>query len=504
MKKSVIYIFLLGVIFGIIGYFAVQSYIEQQRKLELEKLNLITSLEDFVSRISFYDGGALTMAEADMIYYDYVGAKTSNVFMFSAREHYAQNVRNQEMLNQAINFLRGSKKLKGITFSKKITLPEMKTHKALHTWDSYADNSFLKIKELLEKKLKRASISIEEMSLLHYTYSLEGDYVSAERLEKTICQKSKKDCKKKETVLITGTVLDLKGKPLKNTTISVLNYSTQKPAITGEDGSFQLNIQTNSLEKIRLRALKRGYSDGFRDFYVYRPEGENYEETILKKEANFTLNQSHAIVALDLDNNKIDLTKKGIVKSANFKDNQFIIRIKNNIYKIPKNVFINIKKESVLSGNVEVHFYEFDRDSSYDMENLVLADISSEEGQRMFLGGFLTTFGMPYMQFYSEKGEELFVGKANPIYLTYQLVEMEELRIKYNKDRPITEEDLEALVALSSKSEESPLSREYLNTLPFDFPPWWMLNRKKGMWENVPFKMLDTKGLLETTFYSYD
>ncbi len=496
--------FLLGIIFGVIGYFFVQNYIKKQDEIKLEKLDLISSLDDFVSRIYFHNGDRLDMSEADMIYYNYINTKISEVFMFSAREFYALNKNNQGILNEMINDLSETKKLNGITFSNKTTTPEMELHKALHKW-SFNDenNNFLKIKLSLEKKLKRSNISIDEMKNLQYIYNLEGEYESAEKLKKNICKSTKNKCKQVE-VSISGIVKDAHNVPLKGATISVLNLSNKKPAITNEEGYFQLNIKTDYLSKIRIRAVKIGFSDGFESFYIYKPENKKYEKSVMDVEANFTLNQAHAIIILDLDNNKIELKERGIVKSVNFKDNEFHIKTKENTYNIPKNSFINSTKHPFLKGKVEVDLYEFNRDSTYAMENLVLADISSDEGKRMFLGGFLTTFGMPYMQFFSESGEELFVSKSKPIHMIYQLVEMKQLQDKYNNERPITEEDLNELVELSKKSKEYPLSKEYLNTLPYDFPPWWMLNRKKGMWENVPFKMLNTTGLLETIYYSYD
>ncbi len=502
MKKSTVFIFFVGILFGIVGYFSMQYYKEKQENLRLKSLNLITSVEEFVSRIKFHDGKGITMAEADMFYYNLVKSKEDKVIMFSAREFYAQNEKDQNSLIKMINFFKGAKLLKGINYSKKIDKPKMKIHESLHKWDADHENTFNKIKNSLEEKLKKSRISEKEMETLRYIYTLNGQYLDAERLNKSICKKSKNKCKNFEKVLVTGIVTNSKGEPIKDTTIMVLNYPLQEKAITGDDGKFKLKLKTNSLDKIRLRAVKRGFSDGYRDFFIYHPEDVTLAEKTIKREVNFVLNRSHAVVLLDLDNHSIELKKKGIIKSTNFKDGQFHLKTNSNVYHIPINCFIDVKENSQNKGKVELHLYEFDRQSVYDVGDLVLLDISSDKGNRVFLGGFLQTFGMPYMQFFTEKGKELFVKKSNPIELTYQIVEMDIL--KNREQNPVTDEELEKLVQYSKKLGGYPLTREFLiEKNLFSMPPWWMLNRKKGMWENVPFRLINKEGRIESIFYSY-
>lgn len=502
MKKGIGYIFLAGILFGMMGYFAAKYYLTEQARSQLEALNLIVSVEDFVSRISFYDGTGITMEDADMFYYDYVDTSVPSVLMFSAREFYSLYARDQEELEAAIEFLKKTKKLNGVTISKKATVVEMKIHNALHKGDADHENTFSKIKNSLEEKLKRSQISITEMETLRYIYTLGGEYPEMESLSQKICKKSRERCNDQD-VLVTGTVLDPIGRPIENATIMALNYPALGKAITKEDGTFEFKLKVGALDKIRLRAVKRGYSDGFQALYVYHSKEVVLEEPLIKKEANFVLNQSHAVVLLDLDNRTLELKKKGIIKSVNFKDNQFHLWTKNNTYHIPVSSFIDKDEKPRSRGTVELHLYEFDRGSANDIGDLVLLDISSEDGNRLFLGGFLQTFGMPYMQFFTKAGEELFVGKENPIDMSYQIVEMGELTDR--EDYPVTEEELERLVQLSTELGGYPLTREFLieNELSH-MPPWWMLNRKKGIWENVPFRLKNKEGLLESIFYSYN
>ncbi|HBA45346.1 TPA: hypothetical protein DEG21_01705 [Patescibacteria group bacterium] len=59
---------------------------------------------------------------------------------------------------------------------------------------------------------------------------------------------------------------------------------------------------------------------------------------------------------------------------------------------------------------------------------------------------------MPYIQFFDENENEVFVKKSNPIILTNQIYHMKELYENYDKIyEPITKEDMKKLVEVSKQ-----------------------------------------------------
>jgi hypothetical protein len=115
----------------------------------------------------------------------------------------------------------------------------------------------------------------------------------------------------------------------------------------------------------------------------------------------------------------------------------------------------------------------------------------------------MQTFGMPYIQFFTQDGEELHVLKSNPMKLTYKITEMESLRNDelgfYGK---LTDQDMEKLVR-DSMEREYIIDRDYLiENGMLRFPAFWAFDRIRGVWDNVGVNVLDVNGTLETRFYT--
>jgi hypothetical protein len=120
-----------------------------------------------------------------------------------------------------------------------------------------------------------------------------------------------------------------------------------------------------------------------------------------------------------------------------------------------------------------------------------------------YAGDLMKTFGMPYIQFFTQDGAELDVLKSKPMVLTYKIADMDALR--KNTDQiyePLTDRDMQLLVE-ASRGNPYVIDREFLiNNQLLRFPAFWVFDRKRGIWDNVGVSVLDTQGTIKTIFYT--
>ena len=112
---------------------------------------------------------------------------------------------------------------------------------------------------------------------------------------------------------------------------------------------------------------------------------------------------------------------------------------------------------------------------------------------------------MPYIQFFAPNGEELHVMKSNPMILTYRLAGLSDLQ-KNTDNRPtgpLTDANLQTLIAASAGDPGFPITAQWMATNHlFTFPPFWVFDRRKGVWENVGMRVLDVQGTIQAPFYT--
>ena len=89
--------------------------------------------------------------------------------------------------------------------------------------------------------------------------------------------------------------------------------------------------------------------------------------------------------------------------------------------------------------------------------------------------------------------------------LTYKIAGMQDLRdntdgFPYGK---LTDQDIEKLLLASKSDPGYPVTREFIikNKLLM-FPPFWVFDRKKGVWTNEGIRMLNADGTIQTIFYT--
>lgn len=504
MKKTwLLYLFILGFILGTLAYLGALYYAETERLKEVEREDRIGSLDEFISLIRFYDGSGITMKEAEEgFYYGRLldGSDLENgILQFKPKRFYSMHVGQEERLRDVLSYLAKSKHLLGISFYEESELPALHlNHNQLHLLDGDEGNTFLQIKSQLEKKFTQSSLQGEEMIILSYIYNLEGNYEKSDRLDRQNCKKNKLRCRDEVEIRVKGSVRDENGAAMDSASLYVLNDQNRKPYLTDENGNFDFIVPTKTLEKIRIKAIKKGFAEGYNDFYVVS-SGKDQERSIL-----ITINKAHGSLTLDTETQEspVVVEKGSILNSVAFETGMFVIETPLTTYRIPRTAIVQ-KQGSIYKGKVDVYVYEFNKSSV--IPNLLQMDVLSTHEEKIFMESNITPFEMPYIQFFAKgSDEELFIKESNPIQLTSRIIEKDLIRSDSEKVYPaVTSEDIATLVSISGKRQSHPISRKYLieNKLS-SFPTWWIIDRKRGLWDSVPVKVLNEKGTVETVYYS--
>ena len=501
----------------------------------------VDTLEKFMALIKFADGTTLSQEEASGFYYDWVAAKNKSILYFSPQEFFNENGQNENILKEIAQEFLITKKLDNIK-SESLSY-KLQLRNELHELEPDKENTFPQKKKVLLTKLGSSKINKNELEVLSYLYALEGDYKKSIAMNRVNCTRNNENCTRDVEITINGNIKDDNGSPVEGVTVFVLNYADETPTKTNIAGDYSLKIKTNDVDKIRIRAIKQGYSDGFQDFYVVTNGANQVRErdfVITKahglaqintntKTAVGTKDSEWKILAKNLQTNVLEesidtvdktteedileeaeedintvkkTTKKGVLEesidtinkttetSARYENGKFIIETDISSYIIPDGSIMT-KEGLPYRGNATIYLYEFDKSSN--IENMLRSDATDE--LKLFIGTILKTYGMPFIQFYSEENEELFVDKSNPLSLTSQIAEMEALMTGSDKIyEPLTITDMEKLVAESALQPNGyPINRQYLidNNL-LRFPAWWILDRNRGMWDSVPVDVLNT------------
>ncbi|MFQ5662021.1 MAG: hypothetical protein ACE5F2_02095 [Candidatus Paceibacteria bacterium] len=339
--------------------------------------------------------------------------------------------------------------------------------------------------ELLMRVEEQESSS-SDLSQLAYLYELEGDYAARDALniEEDTCE----SCRKKTTITISGSVVDLKGEPVQGAAIDVLG-TDEATVRTDIEGLYTITVSTFVPGKVRVSALKRNFSDGVVSVNTVSRDKTFYEADPI------VIASAVSIVTID--------TQAGTVSGNRNEvrvDGTFVVHTDQSTYEIPGGAIVH-RSGARYKGEVDVYLYEFSQGNI--PEGLIQVDTFDDV--RGFAGDLMKTFGMPFIQFFSPSGEELHVLSNNPMVLTYKIANMSELRRNtlaiYS---PLTNEDMKFLVDVSSKSPRAyPIDREFLiSNQMLRFPAFWVYDRRAGVWNSVGISVLDTSGTIKSEFYT--
>ncbi len=367
-----------------------------------------------------------------------------------------------------------------------VELPEeLQFHNAIYAFGSTGLTT-LDMKNVLLEKMRAGRASSEELFELSYLYELEGNYAKRDRLNQENCTRFRVRCENASEITATGRVVDTNGLPIAGATVEIVSRAGVQPVLSNKDGIYSIPTGAMQMEKLRVRASKRNYSDGYADAILLATGVKTVSIGDIALESPIT------IVSIDFD----DRTVTG--SGNRFTEAGVVITTSNSIYEIPEGAIVDADGKPY-DGPIDIYLYEFTKGNPPES----LMQIDTFDDVMGFAGDLMKTFGMPYIQFFTQDGVELHVRESAPMMLTYRIADMEALRA--NQDQiyePLTDADMQFLVE-ASRGGGYPIDREFLiNNNLLRFPAFWVFDRKRGVWDNIGVSVLDTQGTIKTIFYT--
>jgi len=345
------------------------------------------------------------------------------------------------------------------------------------------------LREALQKQVANGKFTANDLFRLAYLLELEGKYTERDAIHTLSCKEFNTYCEGEASITITGSVVTKNGTPVQGAAISILSKSSNPVAYTDEKGEFVIGLSVNELEKVRLGAYKRNFSEGVGSVVVATTKRETYDIAPIVVESPIN------IVTVDTE-------KKTITGDTNIynADGSIVVHTSVSTYEIPTGA-VTYEDGRPYSGVFDIYLYEFSK--STVPEGLTTVDTFDEVTG--YAGDLMKSFGMPYIQFFTPEGEELYVLSSLPMKLTYQIPNMKELYD--NSDQiytALTDADMQKLVDKTLASPGGyPIDRAYLieNQL-VKFPAFWVFDRRSGVWQNVGIRVNNIGGEIETPFYT--
>lgn len=349
--------------------------------------------------------------------------------------------------------------------------------------------AFQKTQDTLEQAYRAGTASADDLWKLSYLYELKGEYEKRDAVNAASCKKYKERCGDEVSIRVEGRVVDIEGRPVQGASVSVLSRPEAKPVRTDAKGAFSLALSVKPMEKVRVSAVKRNFSEGVASVVVLQEGRKSYGVGAIVLGSPITV--------ITIDTKERTVTDPASEARA---DGSFVLRAPVSTYQIPPGAIVR-EDGTPYRGVVDVYIYEFTRDTV--PQNLITLDTFDEV--MGYAGDLMKSYGMPFIQFFAEDGEQLDVRKTKPMLLTYRVPGMDDMKSNIDalSSGPVTDADIETLVAASKGDPGFPITGEFLlrNGLQ-SYPPFWVLDRKTGVWENTGIRVLDVAGTIQSPFYT--
>lgn len=423
-------------------------------------------------------------------WYTYRDAEgNEHVFYFDANALARQNLSDTE-LQQLTDIVSKSKitERSNMRAVPDAELPsDLQFHNAVYSFGASGATT-LDMKRALMARVAEGSATSEELFQLSYLYELEGNYAERDRLNLENCTRYKMRCEDGTTITVTGRVVDNRGAPVAGARVEIVSRPEAPSALTNADGLYTLETGAKKMEKLRFRASKRNFSGG-------------YANVVLVADGIRNVSVEDIVLESPLRIVTVDFAKRTVTGAGNrtTSDGGVVIKTEYSTYEIPAGAIVDAEGRVYTEGPIDVYLYEFTKGNPPES----LMNVDTFDQVMGFAGDLMKTFGMPYIQFFTQEGVELHVLKSKPMILTYRIADMDALR--GNVDgiyEPLTEEDMQLLIS-ASIGQPYHIDREFLiNNRLLRFPAFWVFDRKRGVWDNVGVSVLDMDGTIRSIFYT--
>lgn len=442
-------------------------------------------------REALLGAGGVTVGDIQRgFWYSYKDAAGNDSVAYFDLDSAARADLSAEQVGAIASLVGGSEVLRGTVkeVDERQLPPALQYHNELYR-SAISGTSTVEIEKTLEAKV-RTSPTADALFRLSYLKELEGDYAARDALDKENCALFKERCPSGIQITLKGKIVDGSGEPVEGATVEVVSRPGSAGATTAPDGSFSLELAAKEMEKMRIRAGKRNFSDGYADTIILPGGGK--KRTVLVEDIR--LESPITIVT-------IDFGRRSVTGSGNSfnSDGSVTIRTSQSVYRIPAGAIRRESGAPYAAETVDVYLYEFTKGNPPES----LMQLDTFDAVRGYAGDLMKSFGMPYIQFFAPGGEELHVFSSNPMQLTYTIANMDDLRANTDRIyRALTDEDMNILVE-ASKGRPYAIDREFLiSHQMLQFPAFWVLDRRRGVWDNVGVTVLNPQGTIQTVFYT--
>jgi hypothetical protein len=491
--RTVIAVLLFMVVLGAGGYLAYQKYLDIEASVAADNARELQVEQNRSRTTDALIAAGVSPAEADSGFW-YI---TTDQYGNQSVGYYDADLWSQQQATEAqIQDLAktvGGSQVVNLTSMSEVPpdqLPDnLKFHNALYASPNGPPGTFQKTQAQLEALYENGTASAEDLWELSYMYELQGEYAKRDEVNAASCKLYKMRCTGNIPVVLSGTVVDLSGRPIQGASVMVLSHPELPPVQTDVRGQYSIKLSALAMEKIRVSASKRNFTDGVASTIVAGPGKSAYQMD--------TIVLTSPIVIVTVDTQKHTVTDP---KDTANSDGSFVLHATSSTYQIPAGAIVH-RDGSPYLGPVDVYLYEFTRDTV--PASLVTLDTFNQV--MGYAGNLMQTLGMPFIQFFTPTGEELAVMKSRPMLLTYKIADMQDMLDNYydRPEGPLTQSQLQTVLAASAGDPDFPITADFLyNNHISTFPAFWVFDSRRGVWDNDGMRLLDAQGTMQAPFYT--
>ena len=308
----------------------------------LESLSFIENLGDIDARNGFWYESSGMFGEGGVFYFSLLDIAKKNLSE-SELDNLYKRIKESRIISR--NDMR---------FAREKELPDrMQFYNGIYSFSSRRDSKI--IKENLDNKLSTDDYISNDLWKLEYLSGLEGNYKERDRLRARNCEEFGERCADENmNIKIRGAVADGKNDPIQSAKVEILSKDNADFVFTDKDGLFEISAEVKDMEKIRIKASKRNFSDGISSFVTLsKNKNEYFADTIF-------LESPIEIITMDTARKTIT-GKENYIKDGN----TFVVKTKQSIYEIPFNSLL-MRNGATYLGEIDVYLYEFTKETMPD------------------------------------------------------------------------------------------------------------------------------------------